>query len=160
MDWSNYSIPAMQLEARFGDRVVPAFSVRPKSISTIIADAVSKNPDGEALVCGAERLSWREVEQRSAGLAAGLRGMGLGRGDRVALLLGNRVEFVLAVFAAAHLGAISGLLRTRQQNPEIAYVLGDYGATLLIHEATLTDVLRDPTDVPALLHRLAVGDQP
>src|SRR5436305_11708534 len=84
MDWSNYSIPAMQLEARFGDRVVPVFSVRPKSISTMIADAVSKNPDGEALVCGAERLSWREVEQRSAGLAAGLRGMGLGRGDRVA----------------------------------------------------------------------------
>jgi long-chain acyl-CoA synthetase len=160
MDWSNYSIPAMQLEARFGDRVVPAFSVRPKSISTMIADAVSKNPDGEALVCGAERLTWREVEQRSAGLAAGLRGMGLGRGDRVALLLGNRVEFVLAVFAAAHLGAISVLLSTRQQKPEIAYVLADCGAKLLIHEATLTDRLPDATDVPDLLHRLAVDDQP
>src|SRR3954451_3483755 len=160
MDWSNYSIPAMQLEARFGDRVVPAFSVRPKSISTMIADAVSKNPDGEALVCGAERLTWREVEQRSAGLAAGLRGMGLGRGDRVALLLGNRVEFVLAAFAAAHLGAISVLLSTRQRKPEIAYVLADCGAKLLIHEATLIDRLPDATDVPDLLHRVAVDDQP
>src|SRR3954452_15748276 len=158
MDWSNYSIPAMQLEARFGDRVVPAFSVRPKSISTIIADAVSKNPDGEALVCGAERLSWREVEQRSAGLAAGLRGMGLGRGDRIGLLLGNRVEFVLAVFAAAHLGAITVLLSTRQQKPEIAYVLADSGAKLLIHEATLADRLPDARDVPDLLQRLAVDD--
>src|SRR4051794_25329289 len=158
MDWSNYSIPAMQLEARFGDRVVPAFSVRPKSISTIIADAVSKNPDGEALVCGAERLSWREVEQRSAGLAAGLRGMGLGRGDRVALLLGNRIEFVLAVFALAHLGAVTVLLSTRQQKPEIAYVLADCGATLLIHEASLGDRLPDGREVPELRHRLAVDD--
>src|SRR4051794_41382431 len=123
MDWSNYSIPAMQLEARFGDRVVPAFSVRPKSISTMIADAVSKNPDGEALVCGAERLTWREVEQRSAGLAAGVRGVGLGRGDRGAPLLRNRGEIVLAVFAAGPLGGVLVVLSTRPQKPEIALFL-------------------------------------
>src|SRR4051794_41368386 len=111
MDWSNYSIPAMQLEARFGDRVVPAFSVRPKSISTMIADAVSKNPDGEALVCGAERLTWREVEQRSAGLAAGVGGVGLGRGGRGALLLGNPRGFLLGGVAAAAPGGGFGVLR-------------------------------------------------
>ena len=39
MDWSQYSIPAMQLEARFGDRVVPAFCERPKSIWAMVLDA-------------------------------------------------------------------------------------------------------------------------
>src|SRR6202171_2243147 len=158
MDWSHYSIPAMQLEARFGDRVVPAFCERPKSIWAMVAAAASRNPDGEALVCGIRRMTWREVAQQSAQIAAGLRKLGLQSGDRVALLLGNRTEFVLAMFGAANLGAVTVLLSTRQQKPEIAYVLTDCGAKLLIHEATLTDRLPDPRDVPGLLHRISVDD--
>ncbi len=158
MDWSHYSIPAMRLEARFGDRVVPAFCERPKSIWAMISEAASRNPDGEALVCGERRMTWREVEQQSAQVAAGLRKMGLQSGDRIALLLGNRIEFVLAVFGAAKLGAITVLLSTRQQRPEIAYVLADCGARLLIHEATLADRLPDARDVPDLAHRISVED--
>jgi long-chain acyl-CoA synthetase len=156
MDWSHVPIPAMQLQARFGDRVVPVFSERPKNIWAMVADAASKNPDGEALVCGEQRLSWREVVQQSAHVAAGLRSMGLGQGDRIALLLGNRIEFALALFAAAHLGAVTVLLGTRQQKPEIAHVLTDCGAVLLIHEATLADRLPDPRDVPDLKQRISL----
>jgi long-chain acyl-CoA synthetase len=158
MDWSRYSIPAMQLEARFGDRVVPAFCDRPRSIWAMVSDAASRNPDGEALVCGDRRLTWRDVAQQSSDVAAGLRRLGLQSGDRVALLLGNRIEFVLAMLGAAHLGAVTVLLGTRQQKPEIAYVLTDCGAKLLIHEAALTDRLPEPRDVPALLYRIPVDD--
>ncbi len=45
MDWSHYSIPAMQLEARFGDRVVPTFCERPDSIWAMVSDAAARNPD-------------------------------------------------------------------------------------------------------------------
>jgi acyl-CoA synthetase (AMP-forming)/AMP-acid ligase II len=159
MDWSHCSIPAMRIEARFGDRVVPAFCERPGSIWAMISEAASRNPEGEALVCGDRRMTWREVEQQSARIAAGLRKMGVQSGDRIALLLGNRIEFVLATFAAAHLGAVTVLLSTRQQKPEIAYVLTDCGARLLIHEATLADRLPEARDVPDLVHRIAVdGD--
>ncbi len=158
MDWSHYSIPAMQLEARFGDRVVPAFCERPKSIWSMVSDAASRNPDGEALVCGDRRLTWRDVAQQSADVAAGLRKLGLQSGDRVALLLGNRIEFVLAMFGAAKLGLVTVLLGIRQQKPEIAYVLGDCGAKLLIHEATLADRLPDARDIPDLVHRISVDD--
>jgi acyl-CoA synthetase (AMP-forming)/AMP-acid ligase II len=158
MDWSRYSIPAMRLEARFGDRVVPAFCERPKNIWAMVADAAAKNPDGEALVCGDRRMTWREVAQQSAAIAAGFRKLGLQGGDRVALLLGNRIEFVLAVLGAAHLGLVTVLLSTRQQKPEIAYVLTDCGAKLLIHEAILADRLPDAHDVPDLTHRIAVDD--
>ena len=61
MDWSQHSIPAMRLEPRFGDRLVPAFCERPKTIPAMVADAVAINPDGEALVCGDRRMTWREV---------------------------------------------------------------------------------------------------
>jgi acyl-CoA synthetase (AMP-forming)/AMP-acid ligase II len=126
----------------------------------MIADAASRNPDGEALVCGTRRMNWREVAQQSAQVAAGLRKLGVQSGDRIALLLGNRIEFVLAMFGAAHLGAVTVLLSTRQQKPEIAYVLTDCGAKLLIHEATLADRLPDRRDVPDLMHRISVDDDP
>ena len=73
-------------------------------------------------------------------------------------MLGNRIEFALVLFGAAHLGAVTVVLSTRQQKPEIAYVLTDSGATLLIHEATLADRLPDPRDVPDLQHRIAIDD--
>jgi long-chain acyl-CoA synthetase len=158
MDWSHYSIPAMRYEARFGDRVVPAFCERPKSIWATVSEAASKNPDGEALVCGARRMTWRQVAQQSASVAAGMQNMGVQRGDRVALLLGNRIEFVLAMLATAHLGAVTVLLGTRQQKPEIAHVLTDCGAMLLIHEAALSDRLPDAQDVPDLKHRISIDD--
>ncbi len=158
MDWSQHSIPDMRLEARFGDRVVPAFCERPNSIWAMIADAAAQNPDGEALVCGERRMSWREVAQQSAGIAAGFRKLGLQSGDRVAVLLGNRIEFALTLFAAAHAGLVTVLLSTRQQKPEIAYVLTDCGAKALIFEAGLADRLPDARDVPDLEHRIAVDD--
>jgi long-chain acyl-CoA synthetase len=158
MDWSQFPIPPMQLQARFGDRVVPVFCERPHNIWAMVLQAAARNPDGEALICGEIRLNWREVAARSTRIAAGLRAVGLQRGDRVALLLGNRVEFVLAVFAAARLGAVTVLLSTRQQKPEIAYALHDCGAVLIIHEATLADRLPDAGDVPELRHRIAVDD--
>jgi long-chain acyl-CoA synthetase len=158
MDWSAYPIPAMRHEARFGDRVVPAFTERPKNIREMVESAAARNPDGEALVCGERRMSWREVLERMARIAAGLEALGLKPADRIAVLLGNRIEFVLTLFAAAHLGLVTVLLSTRQQKPEIAYVLTDCGAKLLIHEAALADRLPDARDVPDVVHRIAVDD--
>src|SRR5437879_7688384 len=160
MHWSHASIAAMQLEAGFGDRMVPASCQRPKSIWAMVSAAAARNPDGEALVCGSKRMTWREVAQQSAQFAAGLRKLGLQSGDRIALLLGNRIEFVLAMFAAANLGAVTVLLSTRQQKPEIAYVLTDCGARLLIHEAALADRVPEAGDIPDVTHRIAVDDDP
>src|SRR4030081_3934583 len=112
MDWSHHSIPAMRLEPRFGDRVVPAFCERPKNIWAMVAAAAAKNPDGEALVCGDRRMTWREVAQQSAAIATGFRKLGLEGGDGVALLRGKRIEFVLAGLGAAHLCMVTVLLST------------------------------------------------
>jgi len=158
MDWSGHDIPSMRLEARFGDRLVPAFCERPSHIRAMIAEAAARNPDGEALVCGERRMNWREVMLQSARVAAGFAQLGLARGDRIAVLLGNRIEFALTMFAAAHAGLVTVLLSTRQQKPEIAYVLTDCGAKLLIHEATHADRIPDARDVPELTHRISVDD--
>jgi long-chain acyl-CoA synthetase len=160
MEWSHTPIPPMRHEARFGDRVVRVFTDRPTSLWAMVEQAAVRNGDGEALVCGDKRLSWREVWQQSQQIAGGLQARGLRSGDRIAILLGNRIEFVLAVFAAARLGLVTVLLSTRQQRPEIAYVLADCGAKLLLYEATLAERLPEPSEVPELVHRIAVDDYP
>ena len=158
MDWSQPFIPAMRLEPRFGDRIVPVFCERPNSIWAMIAQAAAQNPDGAALICGDRRLDWREVVRQSAQISAGFRKLGLHSGDRVAILLGNRIEFALTMFAAHHAGLVTVLLSTRQQKPEIAYVLSDCGAKALVHEAMLSERIPDASDVPELKHRISVGD--
>ena len=158
MDWRRDTVAAMRLESRFGDRVVEAFVDRPASIWAMVEQATARNGDGEALVCGGRRLTWREVADAAMRIGGGFRKLGLQPGDRVALLLGNRIEFALALFAAAHQGLVTVLLSTRQQKPEIAYVLADCGAKLLIHEAGLAERLPDPRDVFDLAHRIAVDD--
>ncbi|RXH11934.1 class I adenylate-forming enzyme family protein [Bradyrhizobium guangzhouense] len=158
MDWSRSQIPPMRSEARFGDRVVPAFVDRPSSLWAMIAQTSARNGEGEALVCGQVRLSWRQTVEQAARIASGFRRLGLQRGDRVAILLGNRIEFPLLLFAAAHEGLVTVLLGTRQQKPEIAYVLADCGAKILIHEAALAERLPDARDVPDVIHRIAIDD--
>ena len=158
MGWSNTSLPAMQIEAHFGDRLIPVFQERPRSVWEMIAAAGQRNPDGEAIVFGDERLTWRETVRRSSAIAAGLKDLGLQPGDRLAVLVGNRTEFVLTLYAAAQLGLIAVLLSTRLQKPEVAYMLTDCGAKAIVYDTTLADRLPDARDVPDLRHRIAVGD--
>ncbi len=139
-------------EAHFGDRVVRCFAERPRSLHEIFARAVEGNGNGEALVCGEERLTWKMLEERVARVAQGLFSRKIGPGDRVALLLGNRSELVVALFAAARLGAIAVPLNIREQKPELAYVLEHCGAALVIHETELADRL------PASPPRVAVTE--
>ncbi|MBR1219115.1 AMP-binding protein [Bradyrhizobium sp. U87765 SZCCT0131] len=157
MDWFGLALPDLRHETRFGDRIVPAFPDRPASLWQMLEDAAARRPDGEALVCGDDRLTWAEVRARSARVAAGLAAQGLQTGDRLALLLGNRTEFMLTLFGAARLGLVSVVLSTRQQTPELAYALNDSGARLIVHESSLTDRLPHADAVPALAGRIAVG---
>lgn len=158
MNWFDLSMPDLRFETRFGDRLVPVFPERPRSLWQMLEDAAACRPEGEALVCGEERLTWPEVLAQSARVAAGLAARGLVPGDRIALLLGNRTAFVLALFGAARLGLVSVVLSTRQQTPELAYVLVDSGARLIIHQTELTERLPQEDAVPKLIHRIPMSD--
>jgi acyl-CoA synthetase (AMP-forming)/AMP-acid ligase II len=151
------AVPATRLERHFGERVLRCFAERPSGLHALLAAAVERNPGGEALVCGAERYSWQALAAASAQLAAGLARRGIHAGDRVALCVGNCSEFVLAVYAAARLGAILVPLSIREQTPGLAYALNDCGASLLVHDADLAAKLPAPKDVPALRGRVALG---
>jgi acyl-CoA synthetase (AMP-forming)/AMP-acid ligase II len=152
--------PATRLEAHYGDRVVRCFAERPRSLDALLREAVARNAQGDAYVAGEERLSWAAFDARVERVAASLAERGVERGDRVALLLGNRLEFIVASFAAWRLGAIIVPLNVRYQTPELAYALGDCGATVIVHEVDVAEKLPVERDVPALRRRISAGACP
>ena len=157
MEWTFAASPKSRREAHYGNRVVSCFADRPATVPHMLEATVAAKPDGEALICGEERRSWREVEREVAAVAIALAARGVSQGDRVALLVGNRAEFVLALFAILRLGAIAVPLSTRYQTPEIAYALNDCGASLLIYEADLVSRLPAADQIRGIRKRVVVG---
>ncbi len=123
----------------------------------MLAEAVAQHPEREALVCGEQRMTWHALDIVARRVAGGLVALGVVPGDRVALLLGNSVEFVLATLGTTLAGAIVVPLSVREQASGIAFILGQSAAKVLVHEAELADRLPPAQDVPALAARISVG---
>src|SRR3954452_13753039 len=87
------------------------------------------------------RLTWSQLRDRVDALAGGLHGLGVCRGDTVALMLANRPEFAVADLAAMTLGATPFSLYQTLTPEQVQYVIADAGARVaLIEEAHLGQV--------------------
>jgi len=95
--------------------------------------AAGRFGDLDIFVRGADRLSVRELERRSAVLARGLLASGLGKGSRVAVMMPNSPDFAVAFAAASRIGAVVVPLSTLYQAAELRWVLhhADVGALLI-----------------------------
>lgn len=94
-------------------------------------------PAKAALVDGEAATTYRSLRDRVAALAAAMRAHGVGRGDRVAILSINRVEYIEVLFAAAWLGAIAVPLNWRLTAPELAFQVGDSEPVMLFVDPEL-----------------------
>ncbi len=90
---------------------------------SFLARAAEVYSDAPALVHGARRLSYRELNERVARLTSALRGLGIDRGDRVAMLAPNTSAMVEAHFAVPAAGGLLVCLNIRQSPGEVARLL-------------------------------------
>ena len=157
MSWTYGPEVPIRHERHFEDRVMPCFARRPCGPYEAFARAVADRQDAEALIVGETRLSYAALDQQANAAAAGLAQRGVGPGDRVAMLLSNRVEFITTLLAALRLGAIVVPIGTRLQTPEIADIVAHSGAAVLVHDAELASRLPSPAEVPQLRLRVAAG---
>ena len=117
-----------------------------------MADEVALRTLGDAT-----SITWREYAQRVRDLAAGLAGLGVERGDTVALMLTNRPEFHLVDVAAMHLGAVAFSVYNTSSPEQIEYLLGDAGNRVLVTEAAFLDRIQAAQPrCPALEHVVVV----
>src|SRR5437899_844132 len=99
----------------------------------IVRRQARHRPERTAYVIGEERVTYRRLDAMANRLAHALRALGVGRGDRVATLAENRVEYPAIYFAAAKLGAIHVPVNFRYRPGEVRYVLAQSEASVLLH---------------------------
>src|SRR2546423_2645800 len=113
-----------------------------RNVADLVRIAAGRAADKAALVTATRSLSWTELDGLVDAAAAGLLARGLGRGDRVGVLLPNSIEFAVAYFAILRAGLVVVPLNTAYTPPELAHQLEDAGSTLVITDdahASLVD---------------------
>ena len=103
-----------------------------RSIPALLDEMAARYPDREALVGGAERFTYRSLRDRVAAFAKGLHALGVRKGTRVAILMGNRPEWVIADLAVCTLGGVMVAVNTWVTTRELGYILKHSDADVLI----------------------------
>ncbi|MGH3803961.1 MAG: AMP-binding protein, partial [Pseudonocardiaceae bacterium] len=93
--------------------------------ATILGDRAAIRFDGST-------TTWTQLRDRIHALAQAFSARGIGVGDRVAIITGNRPEFIETVLAAHLLGALAVPINFRLTGPEAAYILADSGAKIVV----------------------------
>ena len=109
------------------------------SLAAILAESASRHPHKDALLFGETRVTYAELWTEARRYATVLRDRGIGPGDRVALLMPNVPDFPRVYYAALSLGAVVVPVHALLVGREIAYVLADSGAKVLIAGAPLLE---------------------
>ena len=148
---------AKRRELLFGSRLVPCYRDRPASLDAMLRAAVARAPEAEAVVDGARRTTYAALDRAVGRFSAGLAAQGIGVGDRVGLVLANRLEFVVALFAVARLGAISVPIGIRESGPGLTFMLTNCRAAAIVFEASLADRMPSTEACPDLRLRIALG---
>src|SRR6266852_1271566 len=89
-------------------------------------------PDRTAVICGERLATYRDLADGAGRIGAALRANGIGHGDRVGILVNNRLEWLEACFGATALGAVAVPFSTWSKPPELAYLLADSEVAALI----------------------------
>jgi fatty-acyl-CoA synthase len=114
-------------------------------------------PADTALRFMGRTTTWGELDERVTKLAGALSRRGVGFGDRVLILMLNRTEFIESFLAVNKLGGIAVPVNFRMTPPEIAFLVGDCAARVVITEAVLAPVATAVRDLDATLETVIVA---
>ncbi|GAA2080766.1 AMP-binding protein [Aeromicrobium tamlense] len=143
-----------RLQADLRPAGIPAEVHYPAGEITIPAHVshwAAERPDQVALALGDTRFTYAELDDAHRRVATWMSAHGVGRGDRVAIYLGNSTEFVIAFLAVLRLGAVHVPVNPMFQPAELAYELLDSEPVLVVTNQALSPTLEACADrVPAI----------
>jgi len=116
--------------------------------------------DGTAIVDGDRTVTWNELRSLARAAAGGLASLGVSKGDTVALMLNNRLEFFPIDLGAVTLGAVPFSIYQTASPEQIAYVVGDAGAKVAIVEKRFLEIFEKARkELPDVEHLIVLdGD--
>ncbi|MEV4543748.1 acyl-CoA ligase (AMP-forming), exosortase A system-associated [Micromonospora echinaurantiaca] len=132
-----------------------------RHVHDLIAEMADRQGDAPAVTVRDTTLTYTQLWREVTAVAAGLRRLGVRRGDRVAVHLDKRTETVAVLFGASAAGGVfvpvNPLLRARQ----VAYIVADCDVRVLVTTSELLPLLRDDLDeCKSLAHVVVVGAAP
>jgi fatty-acyl-CoA synthase len=144
------------------------------TIADLLDRRASTDPSLTAVVFPESRMTFSELADRTDVLASGLAALGVGPGDRVAVLLTNSLDMYCYVFAVLKIGAIAVPVNSRFKSTELRHVVRHSGARVLVTTsadstgADFVELLREafpslvtgerPDELPELEHVVLLGD--
>lgn len=133
----------MFIEGHLYGRKMKMFAERPSNIYEMFVNSTQKYSEKEALIKDGIRLNYRDLKKQVDTVAENFLRKNVQKGDRIAILLGNEIEFVLTALACAKIGAIFVPLNTKLTARELIFMLKDSGAKILITDHKLVQPLED-----------------
>ncbi len=125
------------------------FSPADRVLPTLLARRAAQYGDADLFTCGPQRSSYAEMRRAAARAASALAAAGIVQGDRVAIICGNRAEFLPVFLGCGWMGAVSVPVNTASRGFQLQHILSNSGARLLVIEDSLLEVL-DGLDLSAL----------
>ena len=123
---------AVLAELDVGDGGAAPDMPRSRTVPALLGELAERHPDIEFVVGAGRRLTYAEFREEVRRFARGLHALGVRRGDKVAILMGNRPEWLIADFAILSLGAVMVSLNTWATRRELDFMLGHSGASVLV----------------------------
>lgn len=128
-------------------------------ISQLLTRAVQTKRDQVATICAGRRHNYGEFLNRVQKFAGGLRNLGIGEGERVAILAHNSDRYLEFYYATPWAGGVFVPVNTRLAVPEFAYWLDDSGSEILLVDDAFAPVVGELRDrVGSLRHVIYIGD--
>src|SRR6516162_4817826 len=126
--------------ARSASRAMSDAVPRPRSetLGDLLDEIAAATPHSLAVVFRDERLDYAALKVRTDGFARALLAAGVRRGDRVALLVTNRTEWLVAAFGAAKIGAVIAAISTFSTRRELGWTQHCGASVLVTLDALLT----------------------
>jgi long-chain acyl-CoA synthetase len=126
----------------------------------LLRRAVERTPDKWATVFEEQKLTFRDVEGLSNSLARALGDLHVAKGDRVALFMANRPEYLISFEAISKVGAVVTPINPAYLQDETQYQLNDSEARLVVvDDARLPVVAAVRHRTPGVKHVVVVGDE-
>ncbi|CQD04426.1 acyl-CoA synthetase [Mycobacterium europaeum] len=125
------------------------------NIADLAEHAIDAVPDRVALICGDEKLTYAQLEEKANRLAHYLIDQGVKKDDKVGLYCRNRIEIVIAMLGIVKAGAILVNVNYRYVEGELRYLFDNSDMVALVHERQYSDrvanVLPDTPNVKTIL---------
>lgn len=120
------------------------------NVADLFSNAALCYPEKKALIFGSTSYTYAEMNRNITELSKYLAGMGISKGDRVALYMANRPEWIMFYYATAKIGAISVCVPGAYKKDEIKDVVNDSRSSVIITSEQLVEQLPLPETIPTV----------